>query len=139
MQTAAAIDARLHQVEREVAGAGADLQRAGERAGVAAEQLLDLAEHLRAPDLAEVDAPLGVVVGRRDVVVAAVDVEDLVGGVGRGHARARSLGRRSVQPDAGPGTRSPRKSGPMICCSRPPRRCSTATRSRRRSASGSRR
>jgi hypothetical protein len=94
-------DARLHQVEREVAGARADLQRARERAGTPAEQLLDLAEHLRAADVAEVDAPLRVVVGRRDVVVAAVDVEDLVGREakpvtsgarqGRGHPAA-SLG-----------------------------------------------
>ena len=88
MQTAARDDALLHQVEREVARAGADLQRAGERAGVAAEQLLDLAEHLGAADRAEVDAPFGVVLGRRDVVVAAVDVEDLLGAVGCGHRRA---------------------------------------------------
>ena len=40
---------------------------------------------LRAADVAEVDAPLGVVLRGRHVVVAAVDVEDLLGRVGRGH------------------------------------------------------
>ena len=87
-----AIDAVLQQVEREVAGAGADLERARERPGLRPEQLR---RPCRAPArgrLAEVDAPLGVVVGRRDVVVAAVDVEDLVGLAGAAMAR-RSLGR----------------------------------------------
>ena len=106
--------ARLHQVEREVPGARPDLQRAPERAGSPAEQLLDLAEHLGPADVAEVDAPLRVVVGGRDVVVAAVDVEDLVGRVGRGHAAA-SLG-PAAHPWPGAGAYSPRKPGPMICC-----------------------
>ena len=68
----------LHQVEREVARAGADLERARERPRPPPEQLLDLAEHLRAADRAEVDAPLRVVAAGRHVVVAAVDVEDLL-------------------------------------------------------------
>ena len=42
MQTPAASHAGLHQVEREVAGARADLERAGERGRVAAKELLDL-------------------------------------------------------------------------------------------------
>jgi hypothetical protein len=79
-------DPGAEQVEREVAGARADLQRARVRAGRRAQQLGELAEHLRPADPAEVDAPLGVVVVGRDVVVAAVDVEDVVGGGGRGHA-----------------------------------------------------
>jgi hypothetical protein len=83
-------DALLHEVEREVAGARPDLQRAGERTGVGAEQLLDLAEHLGAADLAEVDTPLGVVLGRRHVVVAAVDVEDVLGALGCGHRGRKS-------------------------------------------------
>ena len=66
--------AGLQQVEREVAGARADLQRAAERPGSRAEQLGELAEHLAVPDLAERDPPLGVIGLGRHVVVAAVDV-----------------------------------------------------------------
>ena len=80
--------ARLQQVQGEVAGARADLQRAAEAAAVLAERLSQLAEHLRLADLAEVDAPLGVVAGGRAVVVAGVDVADLLRGVGAGHAQA---------------------------------------------------
>ena len=87
VQVGRADHAVLHQVQREVAGAGADLERARERAGLVAEQLAHLPEHLLAADLAERDAPLGVVVARRHVVVAAVDVEDLVGSGGSGHGR----------------------------------------------------
>jgi hypothetical protein len=75
--------ARAQQVEREVARARADLERARERARVRAQELRELAEHLRSADLAEVDPPFRVVVVRRHVVVAAVDVEDLVRGRGR--------------------------------------------------------
>src|SRR5262247_2690190 len=62
-------------------------ERPRERTRLRPEQLAHLAEHLVAPDLAERDAPLGVVVARRHVVVAAVDVEDLVGSGGSGHRR----------------------------------------------------
>ena len=85
--------AGAQQVEREVAGSRADLERARVVAGRAAECLAHLREHLLAADLAEVDAPLGVVVVGRDVVVARVDVADLlvlsVGGTERHHILAR--------------------------------------------------
>ena len=72
-------DARLEHVQAEVAGAGADLERTAVAAvELGAEQLAKLADHLRLSDLAEVDPPLGVVAGRCDVVVARVDVADLV-------------------------------------------------------------
>ena len=80
--------ALLHQVDREVPGARADLERALERARRRPEQLAHLAQHLLASDLAEGDAPLGVVVACRGVVVTAVDVEDLGGGRGSGHRAA---------------------------------------------------
>ena len=68
------------QVQREVARAGADLERARVAARPrAAERLAHLRQHLVVPELAEVDAPLGVVVVGRDVVVARVDVADLLG------------------------------------------------------------
>src|SRR4051794_41648895 len=79
-------DTCVEEVEREVAGARADLQRARIRARLRAQQLRELAEHLRLADPAEVDAPLGVVVVGRHVVVAAGDVEGLVGGGGGGPA-----------------------------------------------------
>ena len=73
-------DPGLEQVEAEVAGAGADLERAVVAlVELGAEQLAELAEHLALADLAEVDPPLGVVRLGRDVVVARVDVADLVG------------------------------------------------------------
>ena len=99
VQTASPTTPSCIRLSAEVPGARADLQRARERAGPRAEQLLDLAEHLGAPDVAEVDAPLGVVVGRRDVVVAAVDVEDLVRCVRRRHAGRKSR-RRLVSAGA---------------------------------------
>jgi hypothetical protein len=76
------------QVQREVAGAGTDLERLGERPERPADQLAELAEHLRLADLAEVDAPLGVVAGGGAVVVAGVDVADLFSS-GRGRHRSR--------------------------------------------------
>ena len=77
------------QVQREVAGPGADLQRAREAGRAArAERLAHLREHLLAADLAEVDAPLGVVVIGRHVVVARVDVADLLGAQGWRHGAA---------------------------------------------------
>ena len=76
------------QVEREVAGAGADLERARPAVGVVPDGLADLDEHLLAPDLAEVDSPLGVVVIRGHVVVARVDVADLLCAQGWWHGGA---------------------------------------------------
>ena len=87
-------DARLQHVEAEVARAGADLQRARERAGPGAEQLGELADDLLLAVGGERDAPLGVVLVRRHVVVAAVDVEDLGLGRGGGHGRRESRTRR---------------------------------------------
>ena len=76
-------DARLEHVQAEVAGAGADLERTAVAAVEGgAEQLAQLAGHLRLSDLAEVDPPLGVVARRSDVVVARVDVADLIRGAG---------------------------------------------------------
>jgi hypothetical protein len=85
--------ARLEHVEAEVAGAGADLQRAPERLQPA-QRLAHLAQHLLAPDLAVVNAPLGVVAGGRAVVVGGVDGADLVGG-GAGRSRHRRWSVRS--------------------------------------------
>src|SRR6185436_17793191 len=63
-----------------------ELQAAVERPDPAVERLAQLAQHLRPADLAEVDAPLGVVVGGGAVEVAGVDVADLVRGIrGRAH------------------------------------------------------
>ena len=70
------------QVQREVAGARADLQGARPAVGPVADRLVDLREHLLATHLAEVDAPLGVVVARRHVVVTGVHVADLFGAQG---------------------------------------------------------
>ena len=83
MQVASADQPGEHQVEREVAGARADLQGALEAGGLAAERLAHLGGDLRLADVAEVDAPLGVVVVGRHVVVAGVDVADLLR-VGKG-------------------------------------------------------
>ena len=71
----------LEQVQREVARAGADLQRAFEApVEPRAEHLAQLAEHLGLADLAEVDAPLGVIARRGNVVIARVYVADFVRG-----------------------------------------------------------
>ena len=70
--------ARAQQVEREVARPGADLERPAERPRLAAKRLSQLAEHLATGLGAEIDAPLGVVVARGDIVVADVCVLDLV-------------------------------------------------------------
>ena len=94
--------AGLQHVQAEVAGAGADLQRALEAAH-AAQRLGDLAEHLLAADLAVVDAPFGVVVGGRAVVVARVDGADLLrGGGGRGRHGAGVYARVHEGVAAGP-------------------------------------
>ncbi len=81
-------DARAHQVEREIAGARADLQRAVIAARLGAERLLHLRAHLLRPMLAEIDPPLGVVVPGCDVVVAGVDVADLLGAESLRHGPA---------------------------------------------------
>jgi hypothetical protein len=77
-----------HQVEREVARPRADLQRASEVAGLAAERLAHLRGDLAEAEIAEVDAPLGVVVVRRDIVVARVGVSDLLGAESGRHGAA---------------------------------------------------
>ena len=89
-------DARLQHVEAEVARARADLQRARERPRPGAEQLGQLADDLLLAVLRERDAPLGVVLARRHVVVALVDVEDLDLGRRGGH------GAVSVGPEGEP-------------------------------------
>src|SRR5262249_40079692 len=72
--------ARLEQVEAEVARPSADLQRALVAAfELGAQQLAQLADHLRLADLAEIYPPLGVVAGCGDVVIARVDVANLIG------------------------------------------------------------
>ena len=69
----------LHQVEREVAGPGADLERVVEAIHLAAAERLDqLRPHLILADPAEVDPPLGVVLVRGRVVVAGVYVLDVL-------------------------------------------------------------
>ena len=102
-------DAGLQQVQREVAGAGADLERARRRSGPGRPSALrSLPSTWSLADLAEVDAPFGVVVGRGPVVVAGVDVADLVSGRG-GRSRHRGKGTlafmNGVLP---PGPRAPR-------------------------------
>src|SRR5262249_2210000 len=94
--------ARLQQIEREVAGSRADLECVTERLlGQATQRLAQLAGGLVAPDLSEVDSPLRVVRGRRAVVVALVDLLDSLGASrhGRGcYAGASRL--RAVQSGA---------------------------------------
>ena len=69
----------LQQVEAEVAGPGADLERPVIAVvELRTEQLAQLAEHLRPADLAEVDAPLRVIGLRGDIVVPRVRVSDLI-------------------------------------------------------------
>src|SRR6185437_16084574 len=79
---------RTQQVECEVPGARADLQRAVPAGRLGAESLADLCQHLRTAHRAEVDAPLVVVVVRRHVVVTRVRVADLLGAQRRRHERA---------------------------------------------------
>ena len=80
--------AGAHHVQREVAGPRADLQRPRVVAGLAAERLAHLGEHLVVAELAEVDPPLGVVVIGRHVVVAGVYVADLLCVESRWHGSA---------------------------------------------------
>src|SRR6185312_13814358 len=91
-------DPELDQVEREVAGAGADLQGVAEGlAPASAERLDQLQPHLLLAGVAEVDPPLGVVFVRRRVVVAGVDVLDVLGGGGGGGWHRRGTLRNTVQ------------------------------------------
>jgi glutathione S-transferase len=66
-------------------------ERVAERdVGQAAESLAQLLAHLGLADLAEVDAPFGVVIARGEVVVADVRILDLLGGCrGSGGHRGR--------------------------------------------------
>jgi hypothetical protein len=69
---------------REISRSGADLERVAEGLPVlAAERLDQLPVHLILADGAEIDAPLGVVLVRRGVVVAGVDVLDVLRRGGR--------------------------------------------------------
>ena len=80
--------AGAQQVQGEVARAGADLQRAVVAAvGSRRAALRSFAEHLLVADLAEVDAPLGVVVAGRHVVVARVRRRGSRSALGRRHGR----------------------------------------------------
>src|SRR5262249_16778004 len=74
-------DPGAQQVQAEVAGAGADLERALEPfVERAAEHLAELADDLSLTDLAEGDAPLGVVARGGDVVIAGIHIADLARG-----------------------------------------------------------
>ena len=93
---ARSITPELEQVEREVAGAGADLQRVAEAARPASppSALRSFSRDLVLADRAEVDSPLGVVLVGGGVVVAGVDVLDVLGGGGEAgmarHSRRRN-------------------------------------------------
>ena len=92
-------EAGLQKIEREVAGAGADLERIAERPiGNAAEGLAQLAGHLSLADVSEVDPPLRVIGGRRHIVVALIDVLDPVGALGGGHARGSYAATSGLSP-----------------------------------------
>ena len=70
----------LQQVQAEVARACTDLERPAEATvELSSEQLAELPEHLSLSDGTEVDSPLGVVAFGCHIVVASVDVPDLVG------------------------------------------------------------
>ena len=87
--------AALEQVEPEVPGARADLERVAQRLrGPGAERLRHLRPHLALAERPEVDPPLGVVVGGRRVVIAGVGVLDLLGGRRRGGGHRGRLSRK---------------------------------------------
>src|SRR5205807_7687903 len=81
------------QVQREVAGARPDLERAPEAGRLLTKRAPDLPEHLRASQPAVGDAPLVVVVVSREIVVAGVVLLDLLG-PGACHG-ARTISRQS--------------------------------------------
>ncbi len=91
--TACVDHACAQQVQREVAGAGPDLERPRVPAGRRAQRLAQLAQHLAGADLAVVDGPLRVVGVRRLIVVANVRRADAVclDRAGRGRHGARGL------------------------------------------------
>ncbi len=71
----------LQQVEAEVAGSGADLERSLIALfELGADDLAELALHLPLPGLAEINAPFPVVACRRRIVIASVDIADLLRG-----------------------------------------------------------
>jgi len=76
--TASSTAPGAQQVEREVPGARADLERARERAAVSAECLAHLPEYLLDSALVVRDSPLRVVIRSGDVVVAGVHILDVV-------------------------------------------------------------
>ena len=89
LQVASPISPGAQEVEGEVAGAGADLERAAsQRSGSPPSALRSLVVTWPAPTLAEVDAPLRVVVVGGHVVVAGVCVADLLGAEGGRHGAA---------------------------------------------------
>src|SRR5277367_1452817 len=77
-----------HHVKREIACPRADLERAGIVPGLAVKGLAYLRDDLVAAELAEVDPPLGVIVIGCHVVVARVNVADLLGTESRWHGAA---------------------------------------------------
>jgi SAM-dependent methyltransferase len=91
--------ARPQEIDREVAGAGADLERVAERRRNPTERLGELVEHHPAGLVVEADVPLRVVVGGGAVVVGDVDRSDLLGG-GGGHCRAEPIVRRALTTGA---------------------------------------
>ncbi len=88
--------ARAEQVEREVPRSRADLQRARVGPRMRTQDLAHLGDDLIVAELAEVDPPLGVVVIGCDVVVARVDVADLLGAQDWRHRAHHILARRTV-------------------------------------------
>ena len=94
----------LQQVEREVAGAGADLEAVAEaRAARPPSALASFWPHLLLAGGAEVDAPLGVVLVGGGVVVAGVDVLDVLrrGGGGGWHGAELYAERRNARSAGG--------------------------------------
>ena len=86
--------AGAEQVQREVAGPRADLEGPPEAQAALAERALQLGDDLGASLHAVRDPPFAVVVRGGDVVVAGVDVLDLLGG------RSRHLARVYPRPPA---------------------------------------
>ena len=91
-------ETELKQVEGEVAGSGTDLERVAERRlGLRTQRFDDLGANLFHADLAVVDTPFGVVLARGGIVVARVDVLDVLGRSARGgRHRGKTRWRRAV-------------------------------------------
>ena len=135
--TASVDHAGADQVDDEVAGPGADLERAPEARRLAAQRLAELAQHLALALGVVGDAPLGVVARGRQVVVADVGVEDLsllppcgAGSLRRAiHSRVRERSDRPAgpargRPAAGPHRRADdaRRAGGELLVPPPPGR-----------------